>query len=170
MNYTISHFKGPFRGVPSLLPEICAKDATYSSSSRGIANFCMSWSRELISWSNSAYPQCKAALLKLRGIVPKNLQNVAKGCMAPRPMEPIMTICGSKHYRMALRLSWTKCVNMVCIITPAVTPPSAAYIGFLHIYRNNSSYSWTCLLSLPVLYMKAWKCHFRHEFSEKFSD
>ncbi len=49
---------------------------------------------------------------------------VAKGGMAPRPMVPTMTICGP-------RLSWTKYVNMVCTVTPAVIPPSSAYIGFL---------------------------------------
>ena len=38
------------------------------------------------------------------------------GGMAPRPMIPTTVIC------------WTKCVNMVCTVTPAVIPPSAAYI------------------------------------------
>ncbi len=50
----------------------------------------------------------------------KNLQMVAKGGMAPRPMVPTMTI------------------NMVCTVTPAVIPPSSAYIGFLQDFTDNS--------------------------------
>ena len=44
----------------------------------------------------------------------------------------------SKHYAMALSLRWTKCVNMVCMVTPAVYTPLAriyrVFAGFnLHI-------------------------------------
>ncbi len=51
---------------------------------------------------------------------------MAKGGMAPRPMVPTMVIC-------CPWLNCTKCVNMVCIVTPAVISPSATYIGFLHV-------------------------------------
>ncbi len=47
---------------------------------------------------------------------------VAKGGMAPRPMVPTMTICGP---------------YMVCTFTPAVIPPSSAYIGFLQDFTDN---------------------------------
>ncbi len=55
----------------------------------------------------------------LKGLIYKNLQNAAEGGMAPRPMIPTA-------------------VNMVCTVTPTVIPPSAAYIGFLQVFTDNS--------------------------------
>ena len=48
------------------------------------------------------------------------------------------TTLGNLHYSMAMSLSWTKCVNRVCIVTPAVIPPLATYIGFLQVFTENS--------------------------------
>ncbi len=50
--------------------------------------------------------------LRLKGLIYKNLQNAAEGGMAPRPMIP------------------------TAVITPAVIPPSAAYIGFLQVFTE----------------------------------
>ena len=60
---------------------------------------------------------CRVAYRDLRGLLPKNLQNVAKGGTAPRLVVP----------------------TMVCTVTPTVIPPSSAYIAFLHKNKNNSS-------------------------------
>ena len=89
----------------------------------------------------------------LRDLLPKNLKNVANGGRAPTLVVSTLTICGpytkfwihsfsssdSFSDCMALRLSWTKCVNMVCAVTPTVISPSSAYIAFLHKNKNNSS-------------------------------
>ncbi len=39
-------------------------------------------------------PGSKGTNMYLRGLLPKNLQNVAKGGTAPRLVVPTMTICG----------------------------------------------------------------------------
>ncbi len=43
----------------------------------------------------------------------------------------------SFHYNMVVRLSWTKIVKMVWMVTPTVIPSSSTCIEFFQTYKNN---------------------------------
>ncbi len=75
--------------------------------------------------------------MTLRNLVPKNLHNVARGGGGVRhlqqwypPSPSVVPNYGFPHlpwvnflnHYMALKLSWTKCVNMVCAVTPLQAP------------------------------------------------
>ncbi len=74
----------------------------------------------------------------LKGLIHKNLQNVTKGGMATRPMVHTMAIF---------------CPNMVRIVTPAVIPPSATYIGFCKFLLTTPFYCLEICLSVPLSLM-----------------
>ncbi len=79
----------------------------------------------------------------LRGLIPKNLQNVATGSMAPRPVVPTMTIYGPL-LRIQNIIVWPwglvgPSVSTWFVLSAKLLYPPRPHIAFLLKNTNNSS-------------------------------